>query len=294
MSTEQVSKREAERMVDWEEVLRSPLLSRCHAVSVVHEAEVYLHGGLASPRQSGQPLSSLVRWSPVTNTITLIDTAGPALSHHTANVVGDVMVLTGGWDGKNRSSKLHAVNLKTNQWLELEHLEKISRPPFGLSGHSSTMIRSSLFCVLGREGGLKIQRRFGDIFLLHLSLDPGQGVGTYYWEEAPVKTKSRSGHTALLAPSLRHGGDLFGLFEFGGRDDETIHKCGQWTAEEVEERREENPQLVEDIKTRLISNVSGQCQPTALRYHTMAAIRKHAAEISRHLTAVLQTNSSSI
>ena len=265
-------------MVDWEEVLSSPLLSRCHAVSGVHQGQVYLHGGLASNRQSGQPLSSLVRWSPATNTVTLLDTAGPALSHHTANVVGDLMVLTGGWDGKNRSSRVHAVNLKTTQWLELEHLEKISRAPFGLSGHSTTMIRSSLFCVLGREGGLKIQRRFGDIFLLHLSVDPGGAVGTYYWEEAPVKTKSRSGHTAVLAPSLRHAGDLYGLFVFGGRDDETIHKCGQWTAEEVEveDTREDNTKLLQEIKSRLLTekNVSGQCQPTALRYHTMAAIRE--------------------
>ena len=262
-----------EAMIDWEDVVSSPLLSRCHAVCVVHEAQVFLHGGLSSLRQSGQPLSSLVRWSPDTNTVTLVDTAGPALSHHTANVVGDVMVLTGGWDGKNRSSKLHAVNLKTNQWLQLEHLEKISRPPFGLSGHSSTMIRSSLFCVLGREGGLKIQRRFGDIFLLHLSVDPGEGVGTYYWEEAPVKTKSRSGHTALLAPSLRQGGDLYGLFVLGGRDDETIHKCGQWTLEEVEDTRQDNPHLLHQIRKSLTeSEASGQCQPTALRYHTMAAI----------------------
>ena len=112
-------------MVDWEEVLSCPLLSRCHAVSVVYEGQVYLHGGLPSLKQSGQPLSSLVMWSPHTTTLSLLDTSGPALSHHTANLVGDVMVLTGGWDGKNRSSKLHAVNLKTNQWLELEHLEKI-------------------------------------------------------------------------------------------------------------------------------------------------------------------------
>ena len=29
-------------------------------------------------------------------------------------------------------------------------------------------INNGLFCVLGREGGLKVQRKFGDIFLLHL------------------------------------------------------------------------------------------------------------------------------
>ena len=73
-----------------------------------------------------------------------------------------------------------------------------------------------------------IKRRFGDIFLLHLSLDPGAGLGTFYWTEAPVKTRSRSGHAALLAPSLRHQApDLYGLFVFGGRDDESVHKCGQ-------------------------------------------------------------------
>ena len=128
------------------------------------------------------------------------------------------MILTGGWDGKNRTSEVSAFNLKTSKWLTLRHLEDLSRPPFGLSGHSCTMIRSSLFCVLGREGGLKIQRRFGDIFLLHINIDTDNHVGTYYWKEAPVKTKSRSGHTALLAPSLRFGGDLYGLFVFGGRE----------------------------------------------------------------------------
>ena len=161
-------------MLYWEEVASHPLLARHHAVTCVHQDSVYLHGGLPSLKQSGQPLSSLVMWSPSTQSLSLVNTSGPALSHHTANLVGDVMVLTGGWDGKNRSSKVHAVNLLTRQWLRLEHLENISRPPFGLSGHTCTTIRPSLFCVLGREGGLKIQRKFGDIFLLHLTLDQGR------------------------------------------------------------------------------------------------------------------------
>ena len=167
-------------MLRWEEVTSHPLLARHHAVCCVHQGNVFLHGGLPSLQQSGQPLSSLVMWSPQANTVTLVDTAGPALSHHTANLVGDVMVLTGGWDGKNRSSKVQAFNLVTRQWLTLEHLDNISRPPFGLSGHTTTRVRSSLFCVLGREGGLKIQRKFGDIFLLHLSLDPGEVTSVQY------------------------------------------------------------------------------------------------------------------
>ena len=189
--------------VKWEEVTSDPLLSRCHAASVTYEGRVFLHGGLASLKQSGQPLSSLVCWDPETNTVTEVESGTVTRSHHTANIIGDVMILTGGWDGKNRTSGVSAFNLKTRKWLTLRHLEELSHPPFGLSGHSCTMIRSSLFCVLGREGGLKIQRRFGDIFLLHINIDPETEVGTYYWKEAPVKTKSRSGHTAILAPSLR-------------------------------------------------------------------------------------------
>ena len=263
--------------ISWKEVTSDPLLSRCHAACVTHEGRVYIHGGLLSLKQSGQPLSSLVCWDPEANTVNKVETGGEAVtrSHHTANLSGDVMILTGGWDGKNRTSEVSAFNLKTRKWLNLRHLEELSRPPFGLSGHSCTMIRSSLFCVLGREGGLKIQRRFGDIFLLHINIDTDNHVGTYYWKEAPVKTKSRSGHTALLAPSLRFGGDLYGLFVFGGRDDESVHKCGQWKAEEVEVQSVQavdNEELYRDIGT--ITRDLVPDKPVALRYHSMLSINK--------------------
>ena len=263
--------------ISWKEVMSDSLLSRCHAACVTHEGRVYIHGGLLSLKQSGQPLSSLVCWDPEANTVNKVETGGEAVtrSHHTANLSGDVMILTGGWDGKNRTSEVSAFNLKTRKWLNLRHLEELSRPPFGLSGHSCTMIRSSLFCVLGREGGLKIQRRFGDIFLLHVNIDTDNHVGTYYWKEAPVKTKSRSGHTALLAPSLRFGGDLYGLFVFGGRDDESVHKCGQWKAEEVEVQSVQavdNEELYRDIGT--ITRDLVPDKPVALRYHSMLSINK--------------------
>ena len=158
--------------------------------------------------QRGQPLSSIIVWDPKDNIVAVVDSHGPALSHHTGNIVKNALVLVGGWDGKNRSSKVHAFHLETMKLISIDHFEERSNPPFGLSGHSTTMINPSLFCVLGREGGLKIQRKFGDIFLLHLNLESEKG--SYWWTEAPVKTKSRSGHATLLAPSLKFG-DLFGL-----------------------------------------------------------------------------------
>ena len=71
----------------------------------------------------------------------------------------------------------------------------------------------------------------------------------------------------MLAPSLKHGGDLYGLFVLGGRDDETIHKCGQWPAEEVEQSNEYNPQLEEEVRSLVTKmEVTEQCQPTPLRW----------------------------
>ena len=251
----------------WQEVTSSPLLGRCYAVSVTWCGRLYLHGGLPTTQQKGAPLRSLVCWDPGNNTVTEVDRQGPALSHHTGNIVGNCLVLVGGWDGKNRGSKVDIFNLETNNWLSVEHREERSNPPFGLSGHTTTRINQALFCVLGREGGLKIQRKFGDIFLLHLNIKSEHC--SYWWAEAPVKTKSRSGHAALLAPSLKFG-DLFGLFVFGGRDDETVHKCGQWPHHEVDIHQEESEDvfnyLSEMVKTQEIS------KPEGLRYHTMIKI----------------------
>ena len=267
--------------VKWVEVVSNKLLGVCHGACVMYGGDVYLHCGLASTKQSGQPESRVVKWNIESNLVSEITTSpdAPSLSHHTANLVGHIMVLTGGWDGKNRSSRVWGLSLRTFTWIQMEHLEELSRPPFGLSGHSCTMIRSSLFCVLGREGGLKIQRRFGDIFLLHLNINQEEEVGTYYWTEAPVKTKSRSGHTAILVPSLKHAGDLWGLFVFGGRDDESIHKCGQWKAEEVESRNiVNNTKLFNEIREEIKD--MKPCAPTSLRYHTMNSIHKQCVIVT--------------
>ena len=56
--------------------------------------------------QRGQPLSSIIVWDPKDNTVAVLDSHGPALSHHTGNIVKNALVLVGGWDGKNRSSKV--------------------------------------------------------------------------------------------------------------------------------------------------------------------------------------------
>jgi hypothetical protein len=57
--------------------------------------------------------------------------------------------------------------------------------------------------------------------------------GQYWYSEAPYKPTSRSGHTALLLPSLKGPASSFGLFVFGGRDSGDVEMCGQWPEAEV-------------------------------------------------------------
>ena len=66
--------------------------------------------------------------------------------------------------------------------------------------------------VVGREGGVREQRRFGDVFLLRVDFERK----SYFYEEAPFKIDSRSGHTAAVLSSASG----VALMVFGGRQNE--------------------------------------------------------------------------
>ena len=250
----------------WEVAGCEPLLARCHAVTVASAGCLFSHGGLARPAPLGLPLSSTAVWRPGGAAVELLST-GPALSHHAGCLLSaNRLLLVGGWDGKSRTSRVHCLDLQTAAWLPLTE-EPGSQAPHGLSGHTATRINDSLICVLGREGGLKIQRKFGDIFLLRLRV--GAGGGSYSWSPAPVKTQSRSGHCAILAPSLRDH-KLYGLFVLGGRDDQQVHKCGQWPADEVARPGPGIATVEAGLAAAALDKATSA--PLALRYHSMTAV----------------------
>ena len=62
----------------------------------------------------------------------------------------------------NRPKDIAGQSANTHQVAISQQLSEL-KPPLA-------RINNGLFCVLGREGGLKVQRKFGDIFLLHLQL----------------------------------------------------------------------------------------------------------------------------
>ena len=166
------------------------------------EQGLLVHGGIESP--SSKKTQNTLALLPLTNfnKYQVLDEKGPVLSHHSSCIVTlnnqDILVLIGGWNGHSRTSKVHAFNLVTKVWIqdlsENPYGQHRVDPPVGLSGHTSTKINSKLVCVIGREGGIKTQRKFGQMFLLHLDLKEKH----YWYTESPIMPESRSGHTALL------------------------------------------------------------------------------------------------
>ena len=186
------------------------------------------------------------------------------LSHHAGCLLssGDVLLLVGGWDGRKRTNRVYAFDLVEQCWLPMtELLEKSGTDsPSGLTSHTVTLINDNLICVLGRQGGVRIQRRFGELFYLHVDVPNG----TYFYEHSTLQPASRSGHTTILVKGIKKplGANCFtyGLFNFGGRDSGKVEMCGQFASEDV---RKIN--LVKDddkrqkLKTAIVKSISGVC-----------------------------------
>ncbi|KAJ7166577.1 galactose oxidase [Mycena filopes] len=126
-----------------------------------------------------------------------VQTAGRRPGHrgyHTANLVGNVMIVVGGSDGKDCFNDIWCLNLDTLRWTKL----LVDTPHRRLS-HTSTQVGSYLFIIGGHDG----QRYKHDLLLFNLvslAFEPRGTLG-----KAPT---ARGYHVTLLADSR--------LFLFGG------------------------------------------------------------------------------
>ena len=203
------------------------------------------HGGIQKP-DCKSPMNSLsiINWSLLTNSQFVtpqISQFGPdtGLSHHSGCLIhgGDVFLLVGGWDGRKRTNKVYALDLVEKSWLPMkELLEKSGTDtPSGLTSHTVTPINDQLVCVLGRQGGVRIQRRFEELFYLHVDVPNS----TYFYKHSTLEPASRSGHTTVLVKGIKKpvGSKLYnyGLFNFGGRDSGKVEMCGQFPSDGVKQ-----------------------------------------------------------
>ncbi|KAL7978381.1 hypothetical protein Chor_014920 [Crotalus horridus] len=190
---------------EWEPVVRSDLLARgFHSCNMV-QGKLLIFGGLKTQDTQESPMGDVVTFDPSTQTVrTLAPEHGYRRSHHEAVVLGDrLLCVVGGWDGSRRVSDVCSFDAEQKQWEGWT--ARTSETPVGLSSHTCTKLTEHELLVVGREGGLRTQRRYASIF-------------TYKEEES--RTASRAGHSAMLLQDYGPRGKSSGykLLVFGGRD----------------------------------------------------------------------------
>ncbi|KAJ4472122.1 galactose oxidase [Lentinula aciculospora] len=114
--------------------------------------------------------------------------------YHTANLIGNMMIVVGGSDGKDCFAEVWCLNLDTLEWILLDLPESHKR-----LAHTSTQVGSYLFIQGGHNGGEYINDiRFFN--LVNLQYEPRPTAG--------FPPSPRGYHSAILADSR--------LWVFGG------------------------------------------------------------------------------
>ncbi|XP_028395605.1 kelch domain-containing protein 9-like [Dendronephthya gigantea] len=176
----------------------------------------------------------------------------PKLSHHTANVINECcIVFIGGWTGHKRSSDAYYYDTVDNTWFQIQVQGDI---PAGLSSHTATQISDNELLVIGREGGIRTQRRSGDAFYFN--------VKTGAYKEAHLHVSSRSGHTANLVKT--HLGKSYVLFVQGGRKGDEYQLIGSWN-----KKPGQQPVLDNDKITSFLSKWKA-CEKPSGRQHCVS------------------------
>ena len=167
-----------------------PALSN-HVACILNNT-LYVHGGI-NKYMSTQPLGALYKLnlgseSPVWAEVRASGT--PVLSHHACVVLeGRYLLMVGGWTGKVRSSGVTAYDTHGNNWITLT-TSGLSEGA-GLSSHTALLMDDGGILIVGREGSARLQRRFGNAWILRGSV----ATGKFTYTEQDMKLASRSGHT---------------------------------------------------------------------------------------------------
>ncbi|KAJ7088560.1 galactose oxidase [Mycena crocata] len=173
----------------------TPPPRRAHT-GVLYHGKIYMFGG-----GNGMTALNDVWTLDVTNVSKLrweeLQTSGRKPSHrgyHTANLIGNIMIVVGGSDGKDCFNDIWCLNLDTLRWTKL-----LVETPHRRLSHTATQVGSYLFIIGGHDG----QRYRHDLLLFNLvslAFEPRGTMG-----KAP---SARGYHVTLLADSR--------LFLFGG------------------------------------------------------------------------------
>ncbi|KAL4217715.1 Kelch domain-containing protein 9 [Mactra antiquata] len=194
--------------VDWELLCKEGPSLTNHAGCVIAN-RFYIHGGVTKYGNTS-PSNKLymmeltsARWVEIT------EPGSPTLSHHACVALENrYMILIGGWDGRQRVSKIYAFDTQEKRWLQMT--DSGFPDGAGLSSHSATVLCGGEILIIGREGSLRIQRKHGNVYLLTGSVLSGK----FTYRKMTNATASRSGHSMHCVGK--------NLYIMGGRDDNFV------------------------------------------------------------------------
>ncbi|XP_073465348.1 kelch domain-containing protein 9 [Aquarana catesbeiana] len=256
----------------WTLVAQDAQFARAFHTCTPTRGKIYLYGGVRTGDSKEPPLGDVVIFDPEQKS--LVNSSVPQVvsrrSHHDTVLLGERwLCVVGGWDGSQRLSSILSYDTETTEratWTG----EASSNPPVGLSSHTCTKISDNELCVVGREGGLRTQRRYSSVYTLRLNA----GSKTYMYKEEESHTASRSGHSAVLLRSdTKHTEKVgYSLYVFGGRESSTVDVVGHWSRDKVQENTEPCPRLTEQLAQLLSSKGAKRTEPKGLRHHSCSVV----------------------
>ena len=199
--------------LDWEVVVPLGPKAAFHVGAVIR-GSIYIHGGILAVG-STQPTDQFYRLSLGASTMwEKVRTPGsPARSNHSAVVIDDrYLLLVGGWDGRRRVPDLNAYDVQEDVWFPVRHAGFPDGA--GLSSHTANLLANGEILVVGREGSLRIQRRYGNAYILSGNIQRREFV----YKEYSREVTSRSGHSADIVDNY--------IYIIGGRSDKLLEKAG--------------------------------------------------------------------
>ncbi|XP_069805926.1 kelch domain-containing protein 9 isoform X2 [Dendropsophus ebraccatus] len=253
----------------WTPVAQDLRFARAYHTCTPIGDKLYLYGGVKSGDPTACPSDDIVTFDPKQNVALSGADGGLFRSHHEAVALGNRwLCVVGGWDGSRRLSTVFSYDIDTGEWASWAE-EPPSNPPVGLSSHTCTKVSEQELCVVGREGGLRTQRRYASVYNLRVNAS----AKTYRYREEESHTASRSGHCAALLGACAHGRrNGRSLYVFGGRESATADWVGHWMAGKVQEDLAPSPRLSEQLSLLVASENAKREAPKSLRHHSCSVI----------------------
>ncbi|XP_068107547.1 kelch domain-containing protein 9 isoform X2 [Hyperolius riggenbachi] len=255
----------------WTPVIQDASFARAFHTCTPIRGKLYLFGGVKSGDPKEHPLGDMVTFDLEEKTVNVSAPQGTIRrSHHDAVSLEDRwLCVVGGWDGSQRLASVISYDTENAKWVTWAEGTS-SSPPVGLSSHTSTKVSDNEICVVGREGGVRMQRRYASVYTLRVDARSK----TYTYKEEGMHAASRSGHSAFLLKTDTNNGKRvsYSLCVFGGREASMPDVVGHWSRDKVQENAEPCPPLTERLTQLVGTKGAKRAEPKGLRHHSCSMV----------------------